>query len=96
MQAIGRIEAAERIATIAEKGSPDDLTMIYEELFPTDTPPAGGPKASELALYIRTEIEPELVVDLWNLLFPDSRVEYYDEESETLRYRVEDPRYAGR
>lgn len=94
MQSIGKVEAAERVAAFAEKASPDQLHMIFQELFPTDTPPPGGPKASELARYIRTEAEFELVIDLWNLFYPDSRVEYFDEETETLRYEVQDPRYA--
>ena len=94
MQSIGKVEATERVAAFTEKASPDQLRTIFEELF-TPAPP-GGPKASELARYIRTEAEVELVIDLWNLFYPDSRVEYYDEKSETLRYWVEDPRYAGR
>ena len=96
MQSIGKVEATERVAAFAEKASPDQLHMIFEELFTPETPPPGGPKASELARYIRAEAEVELVIDLWNLFYPDSRVEYYDEESETLRYWVEDPRYADR
>ena len=96
MQSIGKIEATERIAALAEGAPPDQLEMIFEELFPSEAHPVGGPIASELARYIRSEAEVELVIDLWNLLYSDSRVEYYDEESETLRYRVDDPRYADR
>ena len=96
MQSIGKVEATERVAAFTEKASPDQLRTIFEELFTPAPPPPGGPKASELARYTRTEAEVELVIDLWNLFYPDSRVEYYDEESETLRYWVEDPRYAGR
>ena len=79
----------------------DDLLEIYAELFPgRPLPNVAGAKAKalavELARHIRSGIEPEEVVDLWNVVFPADRNVYYDEEHEVVRYNEEEPWYAER
>jgi hypothetical protein len=90
MPAIPTKEAVEQLAKAVEKSSPDDLVQIYTELHPANPlPDVTGPKAEllakELAAHIRAGIEPEEVVDLWNVVFPADRNVCYDEEDDVLR-----------
>ncbi|MCI0380454.1 MAG: hypothetical protein L0215_22950 [Gemmataceae bacterium] len=94
MPAIRRMEALERLAKAVEKASADDLVEVFAELFPAKAIPLAGPVARELAQHIRTSLEPEEVVDLWNVVFPADRNVYYDEESEALCYDEKELRYA--
>lgn len=100
MPAIKKSDAIEKLALAAESASrADDLVEIYAELFPgRGLPNVAGAKAKalavELARHIRSGIEPEEVVDLWNVVFPADRNVYYDEEHEVVRYNEEVPWYA--
>jgi hypothetical protein len=99
MPSIPKAEAVERLARAAEEASADDLVEIYTELFPAKSPPdVLGSNAAEvatmLALQIRSKVEPEEIVDLWNVVFPADRGVYYDEEDEALRFNERDVRYA--
>jgi hypothetical protein len=102
MPAMKKTDAIEKLAIAAESISrADDLVQIYAELFPgRRLPDVAGAKAKalavELARHIRSGIEPEEVVDLWNVLFPADRNVYYDEEQEIVRYNEEEPWYAER
>ena len=86
-------EAVERLAKAVELSSPDHLLQIYTELHPANPYPdvtgeKAGRLAKELAAAIRKGIEPEEVVDLWNVVFfGDGKYYYYDEEDEALRHR---------
>jgi hypothetical protein len=75
------------------------LVEIYAELYPENSlPDVCGAKAAlfaaEIVAHIRAAIEPEEVVDLWNVVFPTDRDVYYDEQDGSLRYN--DMRPAGR
>ena len=100
MLAIPRMEAVERLAKAVEKDSSDDLVhSLFTELFPADPlPDVTGPKAEllakKLAAHIRAGIEPEEVVDLWNVVFPVEGYVYYDEEDDVLRHRERRLKYA--
>jgi exosome complex RNA-binding protein Rrp42 (RNase PH superfamily) len=99
MYTIPKAEAIERLARAVEKASTEDLIEIYAELFPVAPRlDATGPKFAEIAVemarHIRSEIEPEEMVDLWNVVFPAARNVYYDEIDDTLRYIERDLRYA--
>jgi hypothetical protein len=90
MPAISMKEAVERLAQAVEKAAPDDLIEIFAELFPAEgLPDVSGAQAAalakQLAERVRTGIEPEEVVDLWNVVFPADRNVSYDEEEGTLR-----------
>ena len=95
MPAISKLEAADRLARAVERASCDDLNVIFGELYPTKALPLGGPRAADLARHIRGDLEPELLVDLWNVVFPMHRDVFFDEEEGALRYNERQPRYAG-
>lgn len=94
MPAIPKNEAVERLAKSVESAAADDLIEIYSELFPADALPVGAPRAHELAHHVRTALEPEEIVDLWNVVFPADRNVYYEEEDDTLHYNEREARYA--
>jgi hypothetical protein len=88
MPALSKAEAAQRLATCVEKAKPSDLPEIYSELFPERPVPA--PLApSDLVEHIRSGLEPEEIVDLWNVVFPDDRNVWYDEEANSIHYNEE-------
>ncbi len=99
MSAIRKSEAVEILAQAVEAASCEDLADIFAELFP-DRPRLGpddaGKRRAEITDYVRTKMEPEELVDLWNVVFPADRNVYYDEVEGLLRYNQEEPRYAGR
>ena len=96
MPAIPKSEAVEKLARAVEAASSDDLVDIYTELFPEKSPPKGSPKTlvGEVASYIRTKIEPDEMVDLWNVTFPKTWDVYYDDEDELIVYSLEQPDFA--
>jgi hypothetical protein len=100
MPAIPLEDAVEQLAQAVEKATPEDLLVIFTELFPTKPLPdvssaSSAAVAAELARHIRTGVEPEEVVDLWNLVYPSARNVYYDEEDRSLRQNERGIRYAG-
>jgi hypothetical protein len=99
MPAIRKSEAVSKLAQTVDAASRDDLADIYSELFP-DRPrllPADAEqRRAEIAEHVRTKLEPEEIVDLWNLVFPAHRNVYYDDADGLLCYTEEEPRYAER
>ena len=99
MPTIPMKEAVERLAKAVEKASSDDLAQIYTELHPENPIPEvtatnAEHLANDLAAQIRAGIEPEEVVDLWNVVFPADRNVCYDEEDDVLRYNERQLKYA--
>ena len=99
MPPIPKDEAVERLAKAVEKASSDDLLQVFTELYPAKPlPDASGSKAKllamKLAAHIRNEIEPEEIVDLWSVIFPEDRNVYWDEEDDALRHRDSRLNYA--
>ncbi len=66
---------------------------IYSELFPERSSPT-SPPASEIARQIRGGLEAEEIVDLWNVVFPEDRNVWYDEEEKSVCYNEGQIRYA--
>jgi hypothetical protein len=99
MPAIRKSEAVEKLSQAVDAASSEDLADIYAELFP-DRPRLRPEDAlhqrPEVDEYVRTKMEPEEMVDLWNVVFPSHRNVYYDDADELLCYDQEEPRYAGR
>ncbi len=93
MPTITEAEAAEKLASCVEKATPIDLPEISSELFPGRPAPTSL-VASDLAEHVRTGLVPEEIVDLWNVIFPDDRHVWYDEEAEVIRYNEEMVGYA--
>jgi hypothetical protein len=88
MPALSKPEAAEKLARGVEKAKPSDLPEIYSEVFPEMTP-ASPPVASEIASYVRSGLEAEEIVDLWNVVFPEDRNVWYDEETKSVHFNEE-------
>ncbi len=94
MPALSKDEAAERLADGVERAKPSNLPEIYAELFPERLPGA-TPVASEIARYIRGGLEAEEIVDLWNVVFPEDRNVWYDEETRAVHFNEEMAGYPG-
>lgn len=93
MPALSTNEAAERVAKGVENANPTALTEIYAELFP-ETPAATALSATDLAQHVRSGLEAEELVSLWNVVFPADRNVWYDEEDEKIHYNEEALGYA--
>ena len=88
MPALSTKEAAEKLAKVVEKAKQSTLTEIVAELFPdqhSSTPPAAG----DLARRIRNGLEAEEIIDLWNVVFPQDRNVWYNEETKAVHYNEE-------
>lgn len=93
MPALSTNEAAERLAMVVEKARPTTLTEIHAELFP-EKPAVAAPSAAELARHVRSGLDAEELVDLWNVVFPADRNVWYDEEDKIIHYNEEALGYA--
>ncbi len=91
MPALSTSEAAERLAKEVEQATA--LSEIYAELFP-EKPAMVTPTAADLAQHVRSGLEAEELVDLWNVVFPADRNVWYDEEDEKIHYNEEAVGYA--
>jgi hypothetical protein len=88
MPALSKNQAAERLAEVVEKAKATALAEIYAELFP-EQPAVAPPCASDLARHIRSGLEAEEIVDLWNVVFPQDRNVWYDEHGNEIHYNEE-------
>lgn len=93
MPALSTKEAAENLARAVEKAKPGTLREVYAELFPEEPSPIPL-AAGDIARQIRSGLEAEEIVDLWNVLFPDDHDVYYNEETKTIHYNEELVGYA--
>lgn len=93
MPTLSTNEAAERLAKSVEKARPTALAEIHAELFP-EKPAAAAPTAGDLARHIRNGLAAEELVDLWNVVFPEDRNVWYDEEDDRIHYNEEVVGYA--
>jgi hypothetical protein len=99
MPAVSKGEAVDRIVKAVEQAPADDLAEIYTELFsdrqaPDATGPALARLVTQIVDHIRQGIEPEEIVDLWNVVFPEDRNVWFDEEDMVFRYNEPELRYA--
>jgi hypothetical protein len=82
-------EAVERLARAFGPMDPDDLREAFGELFPEESATGGG-EGGEAAIRervvdrLRSGLEPEEIVDLWNVVFPQDRNVFYDDEAERI------------
>jgi hypothetical protein len=101
MATLSRREATEKLARAVEAASSDRLAEIFEELFPEKSAPevSGAEEralAAKLAEHVQSNLEPEEVIDLWNVVFPTDRHVHYDEEKDLVQYNDGEPWFAGR
>ena len=88
MPALKKNQAVEKLAAAVDKAKPSVLAEVHAELFP-ERPAALHPSAKDLALHIRTGLETEEIVDLWNVVFPADRNVWYDDEGNEIHYNEE-------
>jgi hypothetical protein len=95
MPSVSKNEAIDRLATAIERSELDDLIEVYNELRPESPRSLGGSHEgreellSDIKDYIRQGLEVEEVVDLWNVVFPQDRNVWYDEETDLVRFNEE-------
>jgi len=95
MPTIPRAQAIDELAAAVESAPGHNLAQVYYEMFPSKELPTPAPGGPDLAARIRSGIEPEVALDVWNTLFPMSRRAYYDEEDDTFHYGECNSRYVG-
>ncbi len=93
MPELSKAEATEKLAVGVEKAKPSVLPEIYAELFPER--PRGAPGRERDRRHIRGGLEAEEIVDLWNVVFPEDRNVWYDEETRAIHFNEEMAGYAG-
>ncbi len=92
MPSVPKGRAIDLLSETIERLPPDDLAEVHNELFPQS--PVSAEVASErpaqfaqqLIRQLRQGPEAELIVDLWNVVFPQHRGVFYDEEAGTIQY----------
>ncbi len=93
MPVLSSHEAIERLAQSVEAAKPTTLAEIYAEIFPEKAEVASV-SAAYLAQHIRSHLEAEEIVDVWNVVFPAHRNVWYDEEEDKIYYNEEAVGYA--
>jgi hypothetical protein len=92
MPELSRDQAVQRLARELPSMQPDDLTEVYNELFPAQPTTEDRARQDRNRLlerineHIGRVLQPEEIVALWNVIFPRDRHVSYDEESNTLHY----------
>jgi len=92
MATIEKQQAVLQLARAVEAAGPDDLREVYYELFPEAR--AVDAEMSERAILLSRikarfaeGLLGEEVLDLWNMTFPESRGDWYDEQDDTIHYQ---------
>lgn len=87
--------ATEKLNHAVEEMHADDLVQVYNELFPDELATEEEahddvtPLVKRIVDHISRGLEPEEVVDLWNVVFPKDREVYFNEEDNLLHFDVE-------
>ncbi len=92
MATIKEQQAVEQLTQAVRAAHPDDLVEIYNELFPEA--PAAEDKAAEnpaalvdkIIAHINVGLEVEEILDLWNVVFPEHRRVWFDEDACLIHY----------
>jgi hypothetical protein len=94
MPALPKDKATEKLVAAVEAAKPSALAEIYSELFPDRRPSGAQPSAADLVQHMRSGLEAEEIVDLWNVVFPADWNVRYDEEDDRIHYNEEALGYA--
>lgn len=84
--------ASEKLTHAVEDMHADDLLQVYNELFPDEPATEDDayddvtPLVEQVVDHIGRGLEPEEVVDLWNVVFPKDREVYFNEEENLLHF----------
>lgn len=88
-----KIEAAmKRLTSAVEQMQADDILQVYNELFPNKLVTEDELSQNltcfveQIHDHMKQGLEPEEVVDLWNVVFPMDRGVSFDEEENLLVY----------
>jgi len=93
MPVLSTNDAAKKLAAAVAVAGPTALAEIHSELFPAKAV-AVLPPVGDLVRHVRDGLEPEEIVDLWNVVYPADRNVWYDEETKTIHYNEWSPEYA--
>jgi hypothetical protein len=85
---ISKAKAVDRLVKGVEKATPDVLPEVYSELFP-ETPSPSSLVVGDIIKQIKTGLAEEEIVGLWNVVFPEDRNVWYNEEDKTFHYNQE-------
>ncbi len=80
--------AAETLAKVVEQDRLSYLDQVYSEIFPGVAVPKLL-RARDVAGIIRNGLEPEEIVDLWNVVFPEDYNVYYDVDEDLIHHNEE-------
>jgi hypothetical protein len=89
-------QATEKLSEALSGMTADDVVAVYNELFPDrpakeeDVNGDARTLLAEVVEHIRRGLEPEEVLDLWNVVFPKDRNVYYDEEARRVHFNEEE------
>jgi hypothetical protein len=92
MPTITKDQAVQQLANAVENAHPDDLAEIYNELFPEQpiTESEVAADATRIIQRVKNHItrglEIEEILDLWNVVFPEHRDMWFDEEKNAFHY----------
>ena len=91
MSTMNFCDATERLTHAISHMGTDDLLEVFNELFPgkpatDDGSYDEGTLVKQIVVHIGEGLEPEEVVDLWNVVFPRDREVYFDEENDLLHF----------
>ena len=78
-------DAGERIAKAIETAKAGVLREIAVDLLSMAAGDAAG-VSRNLATVVRQGVEPELLVELWNVLFPEDHDVWFNEETNEIHY----------
>jgi hypothetical protein len=99
MPAIPQKEATQRILNEVRELQTYDLVEAFNELRPDSPKSSADPAVNKddlirvISSQINAGLEVEELVDLWNVVFPEDRNVWYDEEADALHVN-EEPEHA--
>ncbi len=88
-------DAIQRVASGIPQFQGDDLIEIYNEFFPETPMSLDVPQVNRTDLlaaimkHVQDGLEVEEIVDVWNVIFPEDRNVWYDEETNTVHFNEE-------
>lgn len=90
-----RIPRRDAVSTLMDqvehKLGVDDLTEVYNELFPARPAVRGAANDADdlrkkIVEYVSHGLETEEIVDLWNVVFPEHRRVSFDDETDSIEF----------
>jgi hypothetical protein len=92
MATIAKQQAVDRLTQAVTEAYPDDLVEIHNELFPEEPTTEEmarvdpSPIVKRIVLHISQGLEVQEILDLWNVIFPQHRRVWFDEDEDMIHY----------